>query len=129
MADVLLQDGDLPPEPQLTTTRELIPQRVAVRLRLAEGEWPFDETAGLPWIDWLTDAQTEARDVAPVIRSEIARTEGVEEVTSFEVNDDGDSWSFTAEVQAESGEAVGLDLTFELQPDDVHPIHLVVNRC
>jgi len=129
MADVLLQDGDLPVEPTLTTSRQLVPQRVAVRLRLSEGEWPFDESVGLPWIEWFQDKSLDAQDIAPIIRSEIAETRGVEEVTSFSVTDSGSSWSFTAEVIVGSGESVQLDLSFKLQPDDVHPLQLVINRC
>lgn len=126
MTDVLLtDDGDLPKNPKHGSSREETAQRVGAALALFEGEWRADEREGIPWLDWLGEIPPPVDEMVSVLPSEIAQVDGVEEVTDFAADfrrEDG-VLEFEATVrETTTGEEAALELTFDLQQPNFHPI-------
>lgn len=66
----------------LVDSPEAVAQAVLTRLRLVQGEWFVDTTAGTPYSTEILGKTTQRqRDFA--IRSQILGTEGVKEIVSY----------------------------------------------
>lgn len=84
MPDVLLSStGDLPTHCYLTSGSALVRQRVEIRLRTMLGEWFLDQYVGLPWAEWFGSKGTSPAVISARVRTEVAETPGVQEVTAW----------------------------------------------
>lgn len=129
MADVLLDDdGDLPIHPTIGSGAELTVQRIEAAIRLHEGEWLPDRSAGLPWRDWFRTTPLPIDEIAATVRSEVAAIEGVAEVSTVERSLDADTGILQLELEAtesQTGETVAISFTYEPSPHEFHAIFTV----
>lgn len=72
----------------LVTGINLIKQRVKQRLLTILGEWFLDETIGLPWFTELNQKGIDQDRVRTLLIRGISGTEGVTEVTEFNLEYD-----------------------------------------
>lgn len=82
-----------------------IEQTIRTRLRLFLGEYFRDITDGTPWFQQILDKQTPMSTREAIIRSRIAGTPGVLQLTSFDTdfNYDSRTYTVTASVLTEYG--------------------------
>lgn len=66
----------------LVNSPEAVAQAVLTRLRLLEGEWFLDTTAGMPWASAVLGKNTQSTADA-AIRACILGTAGVTEITAY----------------------------------------------
>jgi hypothetical protein len=89
MPDVLLNsDGDLARQTEHTSGLQEILQKITIRLRTKRGEWPLDDSVGVPYLEWLREKRPPLEDVEAVFRAEIVAIDGVEAVQSIDVGVD-----------------------------------------
>jgi len=106
--DIALVHGDI----ALVTGPDEIRQRVLLRLRRQLGEWAYDTTLGVPWIEQVFVRNPDLGVIRALLVREIANTSGVLEVRSLELTlTAGRELSFTwsALVLADNGESVFTD--------------------
>lgn len=58
-----------------------IVQRATVRVETFLGEWPFDDEAGIDWLEYSTTKDTPDETIAARIKSELVDIDGVNKVT------------------------------------------------
>ncbi|MFB6375287.1 MAG: hypothetical protein ABEN55_19690 [Bradymonadaceae bacterium] len=87
MSDVQLNEqGDLPRYTEHTSGAHAVVQKIGIRLRTHRGEWMLDESAGMPFLEWLQRKKPPQVGVENKVRQEIKAVEGVESVTELEVD-------------------------------------------
>lgn len=87
MPDVqLTEDGDLPRYTEYTSGHNEVIQKIVIRLKTHRGEWMLDDSAGMPYLEWLERKQPPTVEVANKVRQEIREVEGVEVVTELDVD-------------------------------------------
>ena len=59
-------------------------QRIEISLNINEGEWIFDKTLGIPWIDLISDKDTKIYEIENEIIDEVESDDRVEEVIEIE---------------------------------------------
>lgn len=77
------EDGDLPAFCRVISGRDLIAQRVSIRLKTHLGEWILDPFKGLPFLQWMATKPPDAAAIGAVVRREIETTPGVLRVDDF----------------------------------------------
>lgn len=77
----------------LVDSPEVVAQAVGTRLRLIQGEWFLDTTAGMPWGQVLGKNTKGTADSA--IRQCILGTQGVVEITEYSSSLDEDARALT----------------------------------
>jgi len=71
-----------------------VAQAISTRLKLIQGEWFLDQTAGTPYNTQILGAGTEStRDLA--VQTVILGTQGVTEITDYASNFDPSTRAFT----------------------------------
>lgn len=70
----------------LARNQEAVAQRVKTRLYLLQAEWFLDTDAGVPYLQRVTAKPTDLFYTESIIKKTILETEGVEEITSFEMD-------------------------------------------
>jgi len=111
MDAALGDDGDLRPDFERISSRlAAVAQRVRLRLEGHRESWPYDLSAGLPYMAWSSQKPPRIEEIAAVIRREIRATPGV-----LRIEDWTGTWSpntrtlsFGATIIAEDG-ALGLE--------------------
>lgn len=78
----------------LRNSPDAIAQAVITRLRLWLGEWFIDQTEGTPYQQAVLGKNT-MNSAGPAIRARILETEGVVELTNFEMLFDADERKMT----------------------------------
>ncbi|VVE69231.1 bacteriophage protein [Pandoraea pnomenusa] len=73
----------------LVNSPEAVAQAVSTRLRLIQGEWFLDKTAGMPWKQVLGKNTQATADSA--IKQCVLGTQGVVEITDYSSEFDADS--------------------------------------
>lgn len=87
MPDVQLnEDGDLPRYTEHTSGNGEIVQKIAIRLQTFRGEWMLDDSAGMPYLEWIQRKTPPQVEVANKVRQEIKAVEAVESVTELSVD-------------------------------------------
>ena len=66
-------------------------QAVATRLRLFKGEWFLNLESGVPWYQRVFIKPARLNEVDKIIRNKITQTEGVDQLTSFDLRFDRDT--------------------------------------
>lgn len=77
--DLAIEDGDL----VLVDGADEVAQNAAIRLLFIEGEWFFDYTQGIPWMDNMFTMATSYEQKAKIIKDTILNTPGVNQLLSF----------------------------------------------
>lgn len=106
--DVLLDSNyDIPLRTTLGTGIEVILQRIQLRLQQGLGEWVYDTTTGLPWLDWSQDKPVDVDNIGARIRREIESVPEVVRVTEWETVFDRATRTITCTgaIETEEGEA------------------------
>lgn len=67
---------------------EAVGQHVKQRLKFFQGEWPFDMTAGVPWLQFVFGRPYNPALSEALVRSEVTSTDGVERIISMDVRED-----------------------------------------
>lgn len=123
MSDILLKDGDLPLDPQLSSGPEIIAQRVQLALGLFQSEWRLDGSEGLPWLRWFQETPTPLAEMDAVIRAEIADVNGVSGVSELDVSQEGSVIFVSGEATIErSSNAVRVQAEIDHGPTEFHPL-------
>jgi hypothetical protein len=83
-----------------------VAQAALTRLKLWTGEWFVDATEGTPYQNGILGYGTR-QAVEPILRSRIIETEGVSEITSFDILFDADArkMSISATIDTKYGVA------------------------
>jgi len=70
---------------------DIVKQRLIIRLQFLLEEWFLDNTAGLPYTQFILEQGSSLEDVYEIFRKEIKETEGVENITELNLtpNPDG----------------------------------------
>lgn len=89
------------------TGRDLIHEKIAVRLRTHKGEWPLDTRVGFPWVELLASRPFPAGELEELVLADISQMPEIEVVRSVVVTQSGMSISIAIEVElSEEGEAL-----------------------
>ena len=90
----------------MTSDKEVITQRLLVRLRFFKGEWFLDTRAGVPWFQDILGKGRSLRSVESILKQQILATEGVNEIQSFSLEYDqaGRCLSVVFRVDTDAGE-------------------------
>lgn len=72
-----------------------ISQNLAIRLRFILGEWYLNILAGLPYYEYFFIKEPNQIQIETFLMDEISNTRGVQEITSFSSNFDGQLRKFT----------------------------------
>ena len=72
-----------------------IAQNLAIRLRFMRGEWFLNTLAGIPYYQYFFIKNPNQIQVESFLKDEIANTNGVIEITSFNSNFDGASRQYS----------------------------------
>lgn len=91
----------------ISDSAQTVAQKVVQRLRLWEGEWFLDVTAGTPWKARVL-GRKYSKNIVQIIKQRIEETEGVQSVSSLDVSFDGNSRNLkiTAHIMTEWGGAI-----------------------
>ncbi len=82
--DVALgSDGDLGAFNATVSGRDLVAQRVSIRLRTFLGEWILDASKGLPFFAWIASKPPDPAAIGALVRREIDTTPGVLRTSDF----------------------------------------------
>lgn len=112
--DVLFIDGDLPPlQTRLVTGRELIAQKIFARLNTLVGDWPLEVTAGLPWIEFMSNKLFDLDTMVALILVEINDVAGVAAVENLVREKTGRTFTMTATIITSEAEEIPTTLTFD----------------
>ncbi len=76
-------NGDLGAFNRIIVGRDLVLQRIGIRLRTFLGEWILDSRKGLPFLAWIAKKPPDPAAIGAVVRKEIETTPGVLRVDSF----------------------------------------------
>lgn len=97
--DLVIDDGFL----QIVSGRESLAQTIAQRLQTSRGEWRYNLSHGIPYIQVI--ARKAGDDlVKAIMREAILETPGVQSITRLEVTRDRVTRTLTV-----SGEVIGTD--------------------
>lgn len=101
----------------VSDSAQTVAQKVVQRLRLWEGEWFLDVTAGTPWKTRVLGAKFK-KNVVQIIKNRIEKTEGVLKVDSIDVSFDPNTrkMKVTAKIQTIYGGTV-VSVGGEPSPD------------
>ena len=77
--DLLITDFDL----SLVTGTDQVAQNLAIRLRFFLGEWYLDNTAGIPYYEYILIKAPNEIQVESFLKEEISGTNGVTQITAF----------------------------------------------
>lgn len=86
----------------LVTDVDQIAQNLAIRLRFFQGEWYLNILAGLPYFEYFFVKNPNQIQVESFLIDEIANTQGVQEITQFASNYDGQSRTFGVQFTAKT---------------------------
>lgn len=89
--DLLIVDFDA----GLVDGIDQIAQNLAIRLRFMRGEWFLNILAGVPYYQYFFIKNPNQIQVETFLKDEISNTRGVQEITSFSSNFDGQSRRFS----------------------------------
>ena len=99
-SDLLLTANSL----TLTTGREAIRQHIQTTLRLFQGEWFLDTTAGVPWYQDILVKGPSFAVVSAVLRNAILDVEGVLLLVTFDMDFVASTRLMTLEFSVETTE-------------------------
>lgn len=68
---------------------ELLRQRIAIALRTQLGDWPFDLSWGLPWLQRILIANASLGEISASLRALLSRIPGVERVGDISLYREG----------------------------------------
>jgi hypothetical protein len=71
--DLIISHGDV----VTASPQEQVRQQLRQRIQMQVGEWPFDESAGLPYIGTIMERGVTTELVDALVRSEMFRIQGV----------------------------------------------------
>lgn len=91
----------------ISDSAQTVAQKVVQRLRLWEGEWFLDVTAGTPWKARVL-GRKYSKNIVQIIKQRIEETEGVQSVSSLDVSFEGNSRNLkiNAHIMTEWGGAI-----------------------
>lgn len=91
----------------ISDSAQTVAQKCVQRLRLWEGEWFLDVTAGTPWKARVL-GRKYSKNIVQIIKQRIEETEGVQSVSSLDVSFDGNSRNLkiNAHIMTEWGGAI-----------------------
>jgi len=78
--DLELAGGDL----ALVSDGAEVAQAGGIALLTIEGEWYYDYTIGIPWLDGMFTVSTSYEEKAKILWDTIARINGVDTIAAFE---------------------------------------------
>jgi hypothetical protein len=86
MTDILLTNGDLPPDARMTQNNvELIAQHVVDRLTTFKSDWVLNEQTGLPYLQWAKIKLPRTEEIRAFVIREILAVEGVQRIKKINV--------------------------------------------
>jgi hypothetical protein len=93
---------------------EAVAQNVRSRLLLLQGEWFLDINAGVPYLQKITVRPADLAFTAAVLKQTILETDGVAEVTSFDLAMDQVARKLTvsATVTTEDGSTANIQVRY-----------------
>lgn len=91
--DLLILDFDL----QFVDSIDQIAQNLAIRLRFFQGEWFLNIFDGVPYYQYFFIKNPNQIQVETFLKDEISNTTGVQQITSFSSDFDGQSRQFTVD--------------------------------
>lgn len=106
--DMSLVNGDF----AFVTGADEVRQRVLLRLRRQLGEWEFNVTLGVPWIEQILIRNPDLGTIRALLVREIATTPGVIRVVSLELELTADrklAFTWSALVETDSADVEFAD--------------------
>ena len=85
--DMYLDGSDI----AFTTDTDVLVQRLTIRLQFLLEEWFLDNTAGLPYVQFIFEQGSTLEDIYSIFRTAIINTEGVEDIQELELTPDPDN--------------------------------------
>lgn len=77
--DIAIENGDL----VLVDGANEVAQSAGIRLLFIQGEWFFDYTKGVPWLDGMFSMATSYEQKAKILKDVIRNTPGVNRILTF----------------------------------------------
>lgn len=88
--DLVFENFDL----ALVSDVDQVAQNLAIRLRFIEGEWFLNIFAGIPYYQYFFIKNPNQIQVETFLKDEISGTNGIQQITSFSSDFDGQSRKF-----------------------------------
>ena len=93
------------------TSDEAIRQRIGVALRMLQGTWFLDTTAGTPWLQSILGQYGALALVEPIIRAKILSVDGVVAVNNLTVTQVAMTYVITGDVQTINSKSLAIKAT------------------
>ena len=101
--DSYLDGLDIPPRTRLVTGRDLVAQRIRLRLATHEGEILRDTSIGFPWATWLSTKPPPLASIRSSVRKQLGQIAGVTAVGNVQASASGGTISVSADVETDEG--------------------------
>ena len=82
--DMILDGSDM----AFAEEKDIVVQRLTIRLQFLLEEWFLDNTAGLPYTQFIFEQGSSIEDIYELFRKEINDTEGVKNITELNLTPD-----------------------------------------
>lgn len=96
----------------LVSNVDQVAQNLAIRLRFLQGEWFLNILAGIPYYQYFFIKNPNQIQIETFLKDEINGTNGVQEITSFSSDFNGNTRTFTVNFSCQA-----LDETILIQLD------------
>jgi len=90
--------------PVTVDRRDVIAQRLTVRLLTFLGEWRYNTTYGVPYFERLLGIKNRKTDIDTVFQTEILKEPGVKSIISFESSLQDREYSLEFRVRIDTGD-------------------------
>lgn len=90
---------------------DIVVQRLKIRLQFIQGEWFLDNTAGLPYPQFIFEAGSSIDDIYALFRNEIINTEGVEVLNELNLTPDLDNGLITLDFNVNQNVSSTIEVT------------------
>ena len=88
---------------KITDRLQEIRQRIEVRLRVHLGEWAYESSLGVPYLDFLQDVYQDLPSMKVVFRNQIMQVDGVISIEALELTIDDTILGVKARIKTDKG--------------------------
>lgn len=105
--DMTLDGSDI----SFSEEKDIVKQRLTIRLQFLLEEWFLDNRAGLPYTQFIFVQGSDLEDIYSIFRQEINDTEGVESIESLEFIPDTENKGLTVNFEVNNGIEISLEVS------------------
>lgn len=105
--DMFLDGSDI----AFTNEDDALVQRLTIRLQFFLEEWFLDNTAGVPYTQFILEQGSSIEDVYTLMRQKINNTVGVESIKKLILTPDPDNKGLRIDFEVNDGTAATIEVT------------------